>query len=48
MCASYYRLYEEGEGGVSQRPTLETFSGPHPKERIIDTIVIPSFVFVMH
>ena len=37
MCASYSKLYEEGEGGVSQRPTLETFSGPHPKELITDS-----------
>jgi len=27
MCASYSRLYEEGEGGISQRPSHETFSG---------------------
>ena len=37
MCASYSKLYEEGEGGVSQRPTLETFSGPHPKELVTES-----------
>ena len=39
MCASYSKLYEEGEGGVSQRPTLETFSGPHPKELVTNTFM---------
>ena len=30
MSASYSILYEEGEGGISQRPTHETFSGLPP------------------